>query len=80
MSKVKYSTQGQVAVLTLDNPPLNTFGYEQRRDLALGISKAEEDQNIKAIIITGSDKAFSGELISVSLVRRKYFYNLIYVP
>ncbi len=60
MSKTKYTTQGQVAVITLDNPPLNTFGYEQRKEIADAIDKSEADNTVKAIIIIGSDKAFSG--------------------
>ncbi len=59
MTKVKYETQNQVAIITLDNPPLNTFGYEQRGELATFIDKAVADNQIKAIVITGSEKVFS---------------------
>ncbi len=60
MSKVQYSVQGQVAVLQLDNPPLNTFGFEQRTDLADTLSKAAEDEQVRAIVLIGTDRAFSG--------------------
>ncbi len=56
----RYSTQGNVAVLTLDNPPVNGLGYETRRALCEGLDKANADAAIKAIIITGAGKAFSG--------------------
>jgi 3-hydroxyacyl-CoA dehydrogenase len=60
MDKVKYSVQEEVAVIQLDNPPLNTFGYEQRQGVLSGIDKAAADPKVKAIIIIGSDRAFSG--------------------
>jgi len=60
MSKIKYTFHGQVAVITLDNPPLNTFGFEQRREIAEAIDKSVADKNVKAIVVIGSDRAFSG--------------------
>jgi 3-hydroxyacyl-CoA dehydrogenase len=56
----RYSTQGAIAILTLDNPPVNGLGYETRRALCEGLDKANADAAIKAIIITGAGKAFSG--------------------
>ena len=56
----RYETRGAVAVITLDNPPVNGLGHETRREAALGIERAEADAAIKAVVVTGAGKAFSG--------------------
>ncbi|MBL8342271.1 MAG: enoyl-CoA hydratase/isomerase family protein [Rubrivivax sp.] len=56
----KYEVRGNIAVVTLDNPPVNGLGYDTRREFAAGIEKAEGDPAIAAIVITGAGKAFSG--------------------
>jgi 3-hydroxyacyl-CoA dehydrogenase len=33
----KYEAHGTVAVITLQNPPVNGLGYSTRRDIAHGI-------------------------------------------
>jgi 3-hydroxyacyl-CoA dehydrogenase len=56
----KYECHGSVAVITLQNPPVNGLGYSTRRDIANGIEQAQADGAITAIVITGAGKAFSG--------------------
>ncbi|HEY9024070.1 MAG TPA: 3-hydroxyacyl-CoA dehydrogenase NAD-binding domain-containing protein, partial [Burkholderiaceae bacterium] len=55
-----YEVRGPIAVITLNNPPVNGLGYETRKAVADGVEKAEDDAAIKAIVITGAGKAFSG--------------------
>ena len=55
-----YEVRGHVAVITLNNPPVNGLGYDTRRGIADGIDKARADAAVKAIVITGAGKAFSG--------------------
>lgn len=55
-----YQTRGDVAVITLDNPPVNGLGYETRLGIVNGLEQALGDAAIKAIVITGAGKAFSG--------------------
>ncbi|MEH0167504.1 3-hydroxyacyl-CoA dehydrogenase NAD-binding domain-containing protein [Roseateles microcysteis] len=55
-----YEVRGTVAVITLSNPPVNGLGYATRKAAAEAIQRAEEDGEVKAIIITGAGKAFSG--------------------
>jgi 3-hydroxyacyl-CoA dehydrogenase len=55
-----YEARGQVAVITLSNPPVNGLGYETRKAAAEGIARAEADAAIQAVVITGAGKAFSG--------------------
>ena len=55
-----YEVRGQVAVITLNNPPVNGLGHATRLAVAEGVERAENDPAIKAIVITGAGKAFSG--------------------
>jgi 3-hydroxyacyl-CoA dehydrogenase len=51
---------GDVAVITLDNPPVNGLGLSTRQAIVAGLEQAEADPAVKAIVITGAGKAFSG--------------------
>jgi 3-hydroxyacyl-CoA dehydrogenase len=55
-----YDVRDGVAVITLDNPPVNGLGFDTRRAVAAGIERAEADAAVRAIVITGAGKAFSG--------------------
>ena len=55
-----YELRGTVAVITLNNPPVNGLGYETRKGIVDGLEKAQADVAVKAIVITGAGKAFSG--------------------
>ena len=55
-----YEVRGDVAVITMNNPPVNGLGYETRRGLVDGLDRALGDAAVKAIVITGAGKAFSG--------------------
>ncbi|HYD81676.1 MAG TPA: 3-hydroxyacyl-CoA dehydrogenase NAD-binding domain-containing protein [Paucimonas sp.] len=56
----EYQVHGAVAVITLNNPPVNGLGLATRTAAVDGIRKALADDAIKAIVITGAGKAFSG--------------------
>ena len=55
-----YEVRGSVAVVTLNNPPVNGLGFDTRRGIADGVDRANADPAVKAIVITGAGKAFSG--------------------
>jgi 3-hydroxyacyl-CoA dehydrogenase len=55
-----YDVRDGVAVITLDNPPVNGLDFDTRRAVAGGIERAEADPAVRAIVITGAGKAFSG--------------------
>jgi 3-hydroxyacyl-CoA dehydrogenase len=55
-----YEVRGDVAVVTLDNPPVNGLGLATRQAIAAGVEQAWADAAVKAIVITGAGKAFSG--------------------
>ena len=39
----RYEVRGQVAVITLDNPPVNGLGYDTRVQIAQGVERAQAD-------------------------------------
>ncbi len=55
-----YQKDGQIAVITLNNPPVNGLGLATRRAVVEGLNQANADADITAILITGAGKAFSG--------------------
>ena len=55
-----YTVQGDVAVIALNNPPVNGLGLSTRLGIMAGLEKAIADDAIKAIVVTGAGKAFSG--------------------
>ena len=60
MSTAHYEVKGEIALIRLDNPPVNGLGYDLRRGIVDGIRKAEGDDAIKAVVITGANGTFSG--------------------
>ncbi|WP_213781058.1 3-hydroxyacyl-CoA dehydrogenase NAD-binding domain-containing protein [Caballeronia sp. dw_276] len=57
---VDYTTRDGIAVITLNNPPVNGLGFSTRLGIVEGIEKAQADASVKAIVLTGAGKAFSG--------------------
>ena len=55
-----YDTRGDVAVVTLDNPPVNGLGHDTRKGIVDGLDRALADDGVKAIVLTGAGKTFSG--------------------
>ena len=55
-----YEVRDGVAVITMNNPPVNGLGYATRVGIAEGVDRACADKAVKAIVITGAGKAFSG--------------------
>ena len=60
MSSTKYEMLGGTAVITLDNPPINGLGFDLRCGIVAGIDRAAADPAVKAVVLIGSDRAFSG--------------------
>jgi 3-hydroxyacyl-CoA dehydrogenase len=56
----EYQVHGDVAVITLNNPPVNGLGLSTRQAIVDGLEKAENDAAVKAIVLTGAGRAFSG--------------------
>jgi 3-hydroxyacyl-CoA dehydrogenase len=56
----RYAVDDGVAVLTLDNPPVNGLGYDTRRALVAGLDRALADPAVRAIVVDGAGKSFTG--------------------
>ena len=56
--KVNYSTQGNIAILEVDNPPVNPLSSGVRAGLSEYILKANSDDSIEGIILTGAGRSF----------------------
>lgn len=57
---VRYTECGDVAVIVLDNPPVNGLGDTVRRGIAEGLTRAEASVQINAVVLMGSGKMFCG--------------------
>jgi 3-hydroxyacyl-CoA dehydrogenase len=59
-STVRYALHGRIAVMYLDNPPVNGLGDTVRSGLYAGLARARADAEVDAIVIAGAGKAFCG--------------------
>ena len=55
-----YTLQNNIAVITLDNPPVNSMGIITRTAISEGIVNAIADASVAAIVITGANGIFTG--------------------
>ena len=55
---VHYEVRDKVAILTLDDPPANTYTHEMMRQLDGHIIEARFDKGVEVIVITGSGGKF----------------------
>jgi len=55
---VHYEKQGDVALMTVDNPPVNPLSSGVRQGLHDGVSQALGDDEVKAVVLTGAGRAF----------------------
>src|SRR3982074_1030968 len=59
-SRLSFEIRDGIAVLGLDNPPVNSLGWELREALALGLARANADPEVAAIVLIGLGAGFSG--------------------
>jgi enoyl-CoA hydratase len=59
MGNVRVEVENGIAIMTLDNPPLNVLSIEMGNQIGEAISQVEHDDNVFAVVLTGAgDKAF----------------------
>ncbi|MBN2272164.1 MAG: enoyl-CoA hydratase/isomerase family protein [Sedimentisphaerales bacterium] len=56
---IEYSKSAGIATVRLNNPPLNAIGFELLEELTAAVSRANADQDVRGIIVTGIDEHFS---------------------
>ena len=59
-TSTSYAVHGPVAVVTLNNPPVNGLGHALRSGIVAALDQALADPQVQAIVLTGSARAFSG--------------------
>ncbi len=55
---VRYERRGEIAVITVDNPPVNALSASVREGLADSLAKAAADAEIKAMVLIGAGRTF----------------------
>ena len=55
---VNYMTEKGVAVLTLNDPPVNAYSYEMLKELDQYILEARFDNDVHVLVITGHGEKF----------------------
>jgi enoyl-CoA hydratase len=78
---VHYQAQDGVALLTLDDPPANTYTYDMMRQLDEAILRARMDDDVHVIVITGKGEKFFCAGASIQMLNAvtpgfKYYFCL----
>ena len=55
---VQYDVQDRVGILTLDDPPANTYTHEMMVQLDQAIVRARFDEDVEVVVITGAGEKF----------------------
>ena len=79
--KVTYEARDGVALLTLIDPPANTYTHEMMRDLDDAILRARFDDDVYVIVITGAGEKFFCAGANISMLNSvtpqfKYYFCL----
>jgi enoyl-CoA hydratase/carnithine racemase len=56
--KIQYKADGGVALMTLTEPPANTYSYEMMRELDAAVLEARMDPSVHVIVLTGAGEKF----------------------
>ena len=80
-SLVEYRVEDGVAVLTLNDPPANTYSYEMMQELDRAILAARMDEQVHVIVITGRGEKFfcagaNIQMLSSVTPEYKYYFCL----
>jgi len=78
---VNYRADGGIAILTLDDPPANTYTHQMMRDLDEAILAARFDDDIHVIVIRGQGEKFFCAGANISMLNEvtpqfKYYFCL----
>lgn len=78
---VNYATDKGVAVMTLNDPPVNAYSYEMLKELDACILEARFDNDVHVIVLTGHGDKFFCAGANVNMLREadatfKYYFCL----
>src|SRR6266851_2056192 len=79
--RVQYNVENGVAVLTLNDPPANTYTYEMMLELERAILTARMDESVQVLVITGKGEKFfcagaNIQMLSSVTPEFKYYFCL----
>lgn len=58
MSPITYTRHDDIAVLTIDNPPVNALSQAVRQGVSDAMDRAEGDEGVRAVLLLGAGRAF----------------------
>jgi enoyl-CoA hydratase len=78
---VNYMTEKGVAVLSLNDPPVNAYSYEMLKELDAYVLEARFDNDVHVIVITGHGEKFFSAGANINMLREadttfKYYFCL----
>jgi enoyl-CoA hydratase len=78
---VHYRLDGGIAILELDDPPVNTYSYEMMQQLDAAILKARMDENVHVVVLRGAGDKFFCAGASIPMLTQadpqfKYYFCL----
>lgn len=79
---VQYRKEGEhIALITLDDPPANTYTYEMMRQLDEAILSARFDKDVQVVVLTGAGEKFFCAGANIGMLQKvdptfKYFFCL----
>jgi enoyl-CoA hydratase len=78
---VRYETREGIALVTLNDPPANTYSYEMMQQLDRRVLEARMDESIHVIVITGAGEKFFCAGANIKMLTEvtptfKYFFCL----
>lgn len=78
---VQYRVQDGIALLTLNDPPANTYTYEMMQELDRSILDARIDDDVQVIVITGGGEKFFSAGANIRMLSEvtpsfKYYFCL----
>src|SRR5918999_5375902 len=78
---IDYSVEAGVAMLTLNDPPANTYSYEMMQQLDARILEARMDESVQVIVIIGAGEKFSCAGANIAMLSEvtpefKYYFCL----
>ena len=78
---VHYEVEDKVAVITLDDPPANTYTHEMMLQLDAAIVRARFDTDVEVIVLTGKGEKFFSAGANINMLNEadpvwKYYFCL----
>lgn len=76
MPAVNYRLDGNVAVLEVDNPPVNAASIHVREGLGKALKQAASDPKVKALVLTGANGMFLADA-DITDISRSYWTRFL---